>query len=84
MMNGSDIADITCLRRTIFLRTMGGFDHPPLSYSHNLKSLFLRSQKSIFTRSTMHDSPTIYTLETRAVAMIWFGYKHVRKKCIMH
>jgi len=29
----------------------------------------------MFTRSTVHDPPAIYTLETRAVAMIGFGVK---------
>jgi len=77
------MADITCLQGNVFLRTMRYFDDSPLSYSQNMKCRFLRSKKPMFTRSTVNDPPAIYILETRAVAMIGFGYKRVWKKCMV-
>ena len=53
----------------------------PVELLNNSKYQFFCSKKPMFTRSTVRDPPAPYTLETRAVAMIGFGYRRLRKKC---
>jgi len=55
----------------------------PLELLTQLEVRVLTFPKPMFRRSTVHDPRAPYSLETRAVAMIGFGYKWALKKCMV-